>query len=373
MYLWWRRCVQAVGASGIVLTTCLAVAQSNFDQLSRQALSQVDSDPAKAVKLYSEGLATHPDWAEGWLYMGSCLFKLGRFGEARDALKKGVQLEPNHGTPVAFLGMAEYELGDYRRALGDMLKGEALGLPDDPAFVAAVRYRAALIGLKTSDFVEAMQQLKPLARSGNNSRDVIDALGLTVLKIPREPGNVPESQLPLVEAAGKAVWAYEFRQLDEANKLLKHLVEQFPYKPNVHYLYGVSLIRSDPAGAANEFREEISVSPTNADAHAQLSLLLLSNSKLAEAVKEAREARRLNPNDPWYNATLGRVLLAMGDDKGAIAALQKSAKLAPQGSLSHFYLARAYRRMGNLAAAGKEQAQWQKLHTKEETGSIARQ
>lgn len=372
MHPWWRRCSPAVIALYILLAAGLAAGQSKFDQLSREALSQVDSNPGAAVKLYKQGLAKHPGWAEGWLYMGSCLFKLGRFREARDALRKGVQLEPNEGTPLAFLGMAEYELGDFRRALADMLKGEAMGLADDPAFVAAVRYRAAVIGLKNSNFVEAMQQLKPLVRSGNNAKDVIEAFGMTVLKIAGEPGKLPNSQQALVAAAGQAAWAYESQRIEEAHKLLQQLVMRFPYAPGVHYLYGVSLIRSDPTAAAKEFRQEISISPQDADAHAQLALLLIGDKKLAAAVKQARTAARLRPNDPWCNATLGRALLEAGDTKAAIAALQESAKLAPHGSLSHFYLARAYKRLGNLPAAEKEQAEWRKLHAKEEPGVITR-
>jgi predicted Zn-dependent protease len=370
MYLSWRCCAPA--AVVILAAASLAKAQTNFSELAKEAQSQVDTNPARAVDLYKEALAGHPDWAEGWLYMGACLFKLGRFAEARDALKKGVAIEPRQGTGTAFLGMAEYELGDYRQALADMLRGETIGLADDPSFIAALRYRAALAALKCSNFVEAMRQLKPLARSGSHSPDVMEAFGLAVLKISESPGNVPASQEPLVQAAGQAAWAYESERLEEANRLLQQLVEQFPYAPHVHYLYGVSLVRSDPAAAEMQFRQELSIAPQNGDAHAQLALLQLASGRSAAALKEAQNAVQLNPNDPWYNATLGRALLEAGDAKGAVAALEKSAQLAPGGALAHFYLARAYRRLGNQAAADKEQLEWQRLHAKQAEITITR-
>jgi hypothetical protein len=53
-------------------------------------------------------------------------------------LRKCAALAPGtRHARVAFLGMAEYELGDYAQALADILKGESIGLADRPAFVAA--------------------------------------------------------------------------------------------------------------------------------------------------------------------------------------------------------------------------------------------
>ncbi len=357
----------------LLLLASLSAAQPDFTRLSKQALSNVDSNPAEAVKLFKEGLATHPNWAEGWLYMGSCLFKMGRFAEAREALKRGSQLEPNKGTPLAFLGMAEYELGDFQPALADILKGESIGLANNPQFVAAVHYRAALIELNRSAFVMAMKQLTPLAAAGNDSPDVIEALGLTVLKIKGQPGKLEESQRALVDAAGKAAWAYEAQRSEEADKLFPQLAQQFPYSPGVHYLYGVYLIEKDRAGAEKEFRQELALSPGNADAHGQLALLLLKDGEVAEGLKQAEEAAKLEPSDAWCQATLGRALLQSGDLKGSIAALEESTKLAPDSSLGHFYLVRAYERAGNLPAAKREAAEWKRLHAKEEPDPITSQ
>ena len=48
--------------------------------------------------------------------------------------------------------MTEYGLGDYRRALSDILKAEATGLANRPAFIAEVYSRGALTYLRLSNF-----------------------------------------------------------------------------------------------------------------------------------------------------------------------------------------------------------------------------
>src|SRR5579875_200378 len=327
---------------------------SDFDELSRRAMATIDTNPQEAVTDFRQALAERPGWAEGWLYMGSSLFKLGRFQEACDALRKGIALQPQKGTPVAFLGMAEYELGDYQHALPEILKGESIGLADDMPFVAAVHYRAAVMFLLSSDFPQAMEQLQPLVHTGNKSNSVVDALGLCVLHINAIPGKTPESQRDLIRRAGEAAWAYEGDRLDEATKLFQQLAVQFPASPWVHYSNGVNLIHDDPAAAEKELERELRIAPHNALAHGQLALLLAKRGDADAAVKQAREAVRLRPSDAWCRTTLGRVLLSSGQLSGAITELEGSNKLAPNAAATHFYLAEAYRRAGKEDKARAE-------------------
>lgn len=365
-------CLRSAVLCLLVVTGIVAATPDpDFDRLANRALSEVDTNPSEAVELFKQGLAGHPDWPEGWLYMGTCLFKLGRFPEARDALKRGVQLQPGKGTSWAFLGMAEFELGDRPAALQDILKGESLGLADNGQFVAAVRYRAAVIYLSKADFVDAVKQLRPLATLNLESEPITEAFGLAVLKLRGEPGKLDPAVKPLVDAAGRAAWAYEGERTEEAKQRFSELVQRFPDSPGVHYLYGVYLIDKDPGASARQFEQELVLSPRNANAHGQLALLYLNQDKTAEALKQAEQAVRLAPKDPWTEATLGRVLLQSGQTKQAIAALQASIQLAPDTSLTHYYLERAYRKAGDTSAAQKEKQAWMRLRAKEEPETIA--
>lgn len=52
-------------------------------------------DLDSAIALLRDALRTHPDQVEGWLLLGSSLSSQQKFGEARDAYAKAVELQPN--------------------------------------------------------------------------------------------------------------------------------------------------------------------------------------------------------------------------------------------------------------------------------------
>jgi tetratricopeptide (TPR) repeat protein len=268
--------------------------------------------------------------------------------------------------------MTEYELGEYKEAIADIVKGESLGLVDKPGFVSAVRYRAALIGLRFSDFALALDQIRPLAISGDNSPGVIEVLGLSALCMNILPANIPAAKRPEVELAGRAAWAFVANRPDEAEPLFKELETTFSNERGIHYMCGVYRLSSDPAAAEAEFRKELEVAPGNILAHEQLALLMMKRGDDEGAVKEASEAVRLAPADALSQATLGRALMDAGRMPEAIAALEKAEKLAPQAPRTHFYLEQAYRRAGKVAEARREKAEWDRLHALQEPADITK-
>jgi tetratricopeptide (TPR) repeat protein len=363
-----KSATSSMAALGLLLVAGAAaqVAGGGFDDLSSRAAAAQDVHPEEAAALYRKALAIRPDWAEGWLYMGASLYQLGRFAESRDALRKGVALVPQKGTPWAFLGLAEYELGNYKEALSDILKGESIGLADKPAFVTAVHYHAALIYLRVSDFARALEQLRPLAKTGNETPEVIVALGLSALAMNTLPADLPAARRPLVELAGRAAGAFVAERADQSGPLFEQLVTQFPGQPGVHYMYGVFLTGNEPTAAEEEFRKELRIVPRHVLARVQLALLLIKRGETKESVELAGEAVRLEPKDALCQATLGRALLDADQTSQAIAALENAVKLAPGSAKAHFYLAQAYSRAGRDADARKEKAEFSRLRAEQE-------
>lgn len=351
---------------GLLAAGALTAQTGNFDDLAKRASDALDAHPAEAAALYQRALAIRPGWAEGWLYRGAALFELGRYRDARESLRKGVTLSPGKGTPLAFLGMAEYELGNYQPALSDILRAEAIGLADRPAFVAEVRYRAALIYLRSSDFVGATEQLRPLTGNATPPAEAIEALGLSVLNLHFLPATLPPERRPLVDLAGRAAWAFLGRRVDASGPLFQQLVTQFPNQPEVHYLNGVFLMDHDPGAAEQELRKEVKITPQHVLARVQLAQLLSQKGDAEAAVQLAGEAVQLEPSEPLCHVTLGKALLDAGKTSEAIAALEKGEKLAPQAARIHFFLAQAYRRAGRAEDARKEQAEWDRLRAQQE-------
>ena len=350
----------------LLVVSGLAAQSPAFEDLARQASESIDTDPGRAVELYRQALALRPDWAEGWMYRGAALFELRRYPEARDALLRGVAIDSRKGTPYAFLGMVDYELGDYPRALADILKGEAIGLPDNPGFLREVRARAASVYLRSDRFGEAMAQLAPLARRNIESGEVTTLLGLGALGLHYLPATIPADRASLVELAGRAAWLFLQQRYEEAAPFFQQLGTRFPDDPGVHYAIGVFLSTRDRPAAEREFRHEMQISPSNVLARIQLANLLRKRGATAEALQLAREAVRLTPTDALCQSTLGRTLLEAGRTSEAIGSLQKAEKLAPQAAKVHLYLLQAYRRAGRVADAQREKASWERLRAEEE-------
>src|SRR4051812_42340925 len=79
--------------------------------------------------------------------------------------------------------------------------------------------------------------------------------------------------------------------------------------------------------ADREFRRELSLDPDNARAHACLALCLGRSDQDAEALREAQEAVRLDPNHPFCHYVHGQALHALGREHEAEAAAIEAIRL----------------------------------------------
>jgi len=342
----------------IVTLALLAVSQSSFSDLSAKAQSLVDADPPQAISLFKKALVIQPNWAEGWLYMGASYYHLGQFSEARDALRKGSALEPNKGTPKAFIGLCDFELGEFDAALAHVLEAEKLGLAENPAFVASVRYHTALLYIRLNDFHHAVEQLQPLASNSSAFPEILNLLGAGVLKI-QTP--VPADKAELVALAGKATFDYYALRAEDAKADFAQLEAKYPNEPGVHYAEGIYLLQDSPDKALSEFQRELQIQPASVPAMQQMALLLIKSGRNEEAVQEARKAVSMDASNASSQSALGRALLASGELTDAVAALERAAKLSPSDPQMHFHLEQAYRRAGRLDDARQEKAEFNRL------------
>lgn len=73
---------------------------------------------------YREGLNLKPSWSEGTWYLGTSLYALKRYPEARDAFRHLAVSQPANAQAWALAGMCEFELKNYPRALEYLLRSE---------------------------------------------------------------------------------------------------------------------------------------------------------------------------------------------------------------------------------------------------------
>ncbi|HVG32767.1 MAG TPA: tetratricopeptide repeat protein [Pyrinomonadaceae bacterium] len=112
------------------------------------------------------------------------------------------------------------------------------------------------------------------------------------------------------------------------------------------------------------YRELLALQPDSADGHLGLGALLvkLGGDRTLEGTKELMRAVSLNGDLYEARITLGRTLVRLGRAEEAVEHLERAAALAPRNPEPHYQLALAYRRLGKLAQAERENEIVKEIH-----------
>jgi tetratricopeptide (TPR) repeat protein len=339
-------------------------------QRAQQALNQGHLDDA--ARLYRQALRLHPRWAEGWGYLAGALYQLQRYPEARDAYRQTTMLTPKNGPSWALLGLCEYELRDYSHAFDHLFKAERLGLGSDRDLTAQVKYHLAILWNTAGQFEMGLREILWFAQQNLGSPEIIEVIGLSVLRIPDFPEELAQSKVEMVMLAGQAGFAANAQKLDLAQQYYDQLEAKYPTQPNVHYSCGLFVSNHDLDAALKEYEKEIEINPTQPLARVQAAFLYLKMGQQDKALQYAQEASRLDPRNPAAHNLAGRSLMDLNRTPEAIPELALAVRLAPQNSSFHLNLARAYQKSGNKPLAAKEMAAFNQLESKK-TEAVAPQ
>ncbi len=347
----------------------------SFEKLAERAQAAMDSDRVpEAIRLYDHATRLRPDWSEGWWHLGTLLFDAGRFREARDAFAHFASIERNQPGPgFAMLGLSEFQLKHYTRALPMLERGRKLGLGTNPDFIRSVLFHDGILNALLGKPEIALQRLTlaanqiaaahPEAPEDAVLADLklLDAFGIAALRIPKLPSDLPALQIPVVRLAGRAQALIALQDRVAAETEFKQLLALYHSEPGVHYSYGVFLLKEHPSLAIDEFCREIEVSPSHQAARIQLALELLRTAEYEQGLKYAREAVALAPENFVAHVACGRLWLAFGKTDRALQELRTAVKLAPGSSDAHFALSQALSEAGRNSEAARERAEFERL------------
>ena len=338
-----------------------------FAEIEKQATEAREAKQLEeAITLYREGLKLKPDWKEGTWYLGTSLYGLKRYAEARDAFRHLAILQSTNGQAWALAGMCEFELKNYPRALEYLLRSESIGVGENKELEYLLHFRIALLLNRTGDSRKALDRLMLIAAEGTYP-EVIEAMGLSLLRAPLLPSEVPEQDRDLYVRAGEAMNAYTAHDTEDAARLFEELVNTYPGRPNVHYARGAFLMESAPEKALQEFLREVELNPSSTLALSQVASLYLKQGDSEKALPYARKAVKQDPTAPVPRRVLGESLLKSGETSAAIQELGTAVRLQPESLQTHFLLAQAYQRAGKKALADKEMTEFQRLDKKQKS------
>ena len=338
-----------------------------FEEIEKRAAEAREAKQfEEAVTLYREGIKLKPSWKEGTWYLGTSLYGLQRYAEARDAFRHLALSQSSNAQAWALAGMCEFELKNYARALEFLSRSESAGVGENKELAYLVHFRIALLLNRAGEPRQALDRLMVIAAEGTYP-EVIEAMGLSLLRTPLLPSEIPDQDRDLYTRAGEAMNAYVAHDTESATRLFDELVATYPNKPNVHFARGAFLMEIAPDKALQEFQREIELNPSNANALLQIAKLYIKQGAPEKALPYARRAVKEDQNIPAAHRILGESLLGTGETAAAIQELGTAVRLEPEFPQTHFLLAQAYQRAGKKALADKEMTEFQRLDKKQKS------
>lgn len=318
----------------------------------------------EAVAAYEDALRIRPAWIEGRWYVGTLNYELEKPSPARRAFLKVIAAQPDNAGAWAFAGLCEFQLKNYEPALGDLMKARDLHVASNKELGAVVRYHSAILLTRFQQFEMSQKVLTEFTAEGNDNPKVIEALGLSTLRIPLLPEELQPDRREQVLLAGQGTYYLYAHALPAARKSLEELVRRYPATPNTHYALGVMLLNEDPDAGIDAFKKELEVSPGSVHAMLQMAFEYIKRSDWPSAKTWASQAVQTAPDNFAGRQAYGQALLELGDSDEAIKQLQAGIALASDVPTLHFMLARAYQKAGRLADADKEREIFARLDSK---------
>ena len=356
----------------------------SFEQLATKAQTEMEAEHIpEAIRLYAEATKLRPDWSEGWWHLGTMLFDTGKFGEAKTAFGDFVNVEHKQPGPgFAMLGLSEFHLKEYPQALSTLEHSLNFDLGNNLEFNRAVLYHDGILNTKLNKSEIAIVRL---TRASNMiaaahpeaphdavfaDGELLDALGIAGLHMAKLPSELPQEQLPLVREAGRVKALVTLQDRVAADSEFQQLLTLFPSTPGVHYMYGVFLLKERPALAADQFRREVEVAPSDPAPRLQLAFAALEAADYDQGLKYAKDAVALSPNNFVVHVVCGRLLLAMNKPEDALLELRTAVQLAPDSPDAHFALSRALSQAGRSTEAAHERETFERLKARADKASL---
>jgi tetratricopeptide (TPR) repeat protein len=363
---------------GIFVAAASAAAQApdpdlvhRYVEQGRWAIAERRWQEAAAIYEKLRGLV--PDTPEVHAQLGMIYFQMRDFGRAVTTLERAKELKSAIPNVEILLAMSLSEVGRYEEALPGLRKGFTQSSDSMQRRVTGLQLQRSLSGLgRDADAVEVALEL---SRLFPKDPEILYHTG----KLFSNYAYLLTTRL--ADVAPTSTWMYQAAA--EANESLANydaaladyqkVLELAPNRAGIHYRLGrVHLARARPplaaadaeANAIREFEAELRGDPSNADAAYELGELRRKAGDLDGARVLFAQAVEHYPDFQQGLVGLGRVLIAQGEAARGLPHLKKAVSLDPRDDAAYFQLWQAHRALGQAEAAGKAQAEFQRLRAK---------
>jgi tetratricopeptide (TPR) repeat protein len=344
---------------------------ADFKTLAAQAAAASEQDRVEdAIALYTRALALRPKWAEGWWSLGTLEYDQDHYAKAAQDFEKVIALDVANGTAHAMLGLCQFELGQDKAALKNLLAGQELGVQRDQQLRNVVLYHLGVLQLRARKFGDARVTLGQLVKEGVKTKEVRTALGMAVLMMrPAEASDEGTARAQVVEGVGEAEALLELKDFERAKQTYADLTAGFPDFPNLHFAYGRFLLVVDETEEAlAEFQRELKGNPADQKSLLEIAAVLYQTDS-AEGVKYAQQAVQLDPQRPFGHYLLGLLYADVENVSGAISELEIAKHSYTNLPEVYFALGNAYAHAGRKAEAARARATFTRLNAQRKNKS----
>ena len=294
-----------------------------YNNLGDDALEN-DSDPKKALELFSKALALQPNFAETRNNMGAALAQEGHYLEAIAEFRKALALLPRYQTAKNNLGMAYFNLGKTDEALTQFREALNMGVAR-----LDIRMYIAVALTKAGKLDEAIAEYRKAVADYPNDAELHNNLGNALI---------------------------HKHQVDEAQAEYRKAIALNPRFAEPHgNLAQVYSHVGRPADAITEFRTALKLDPHSKLAQCGLAVMLGQGGQLDAALAEYPKALQMNPKDAELRNDLGIVLAEKGRLAEAQAQFQEAIRLKPDYPDAETNFARAQALLRQKASPGSAQ------------------
>jgi tetratricopeptide (TPR) repeat protein len=301
-------------------------------------------------------LKRQPQGVEGYELLAKVLKELNREGEITPRLEQAAK---NDSKNVAL----QYALADRYRETGQVERAEAMYkelLTAQPTTQGYSALAASLLKRKKAEellkviseaitrqggFEAVQEQIKGIIDDPEFCDEVLEA-GLKLAKaeppglstpavsvlaaIAKSAGKL-EKFLPIQQAELKRkptpqsykellITLLNLRRFGEVASTLEEMLEKFPQERNALQLTELARyyrLADKPEAAVKAAREALALDPNNLDAQTQLAVVLSQTGKADEAVEILRAAEKRDPMNPAVGSILGSILAQVGRNEEA--------------------------------------------------------
>jgi putative PEP-CTERM system TPR-repeat lipoprotein len=316
---------------------------------------------SSALRQIEQAISLEPSYAPAWTALGGVKFLRGRRDDAAAAFRKSVELAPTSVDARLALANFHWATGDVNQAEQTLRTALSLDASNPSAHRAL-----ALLYLTTKRAPAAEPHFRALAAQPKGKLALADyymGLGRTPEAL-AVIGELEKSRdMTEVRAAKlrRASLAYGTGKKSEAHQIIDQLLLDKPRDAEARVAKAHMLIADGAMSEAlKQAKEAVKVDATLPAAHYTLGLAALGDGKADEAEKAFEEVTRLTPRAAAAHLQLSRLKLARGEPTGALTAAQEAARERPDSPEAAILVSRSLRAQGDAARA------WSELSTRAE-------